>query len=1060
MPALPLLATDSVRSSYYILAAITGLLGVAVGLYYLGVIGALVNAISWVVRTAIRQGFLLWERTLSWAHWPVFLGIELAFVVIGATAASAAPGVALLFGLIPLVMGVTACLAYMFIDIERYEVERGYKAVHNPDKGQALAEYLVKYDAQVTFTLLLAAAVGMIGGFALVNQALAVWGGDRWYKLPEGPPTYSDFLAYSLVSLYSVVDFLDTASNREAIGLAYVRANYWPSSTLLTIYKLFFTLVLLQQVFASIRKGQVLAETIADFWSPHEPIRQRARSALPQYGPVVVEPLLVSLRAATALTKEQRDQLPVLLAAIGPSSVPTLIDYLADPHEHVRAVCAGALGQLKAQEAMTSLAALANDPIDFVRASVAGAVGAIVDPTTSGPVRRRKWFAPATAPNRRGMFARHPRYKPPADPPAVAVEMLRTLIGDTASIVRLQAAEALGRLGPAGFPACSQIVARLRDEDETVRCAAAIALGGLKCPEAVEPLTMLLQDASPEVKAAAAKGLSALNAIAAPAVPDLVPLLQDQDQAVRDAAAEAIGKTGPLTEEVTETLAGGLASEDTLVRAQTAEAIGTIGPAAEQSAPALVELLDDENDRVRAKAVKALSQIGEGAAEVAVPRLVRALRDPDAWVSALAAEALGEMGESAEAAVPALVRSLRHGTTQVRANAADALAKLGSGAAGAMSALIQTAADEDGGVRAAVVRALGEIGTLTPEAVTTLRASLIDADPRVRAAAVEALGRAGSIGVVPVADLLVLLQDSNDQVKARAAQAVPRIAGADPLLIDELANRLLEDDSVWVQAMAARALATFGPDATTAGPALVRVAQTAEVGVRDEAMRALVLIQPAEAVPAFITGLTDADPDVRKIASAGWRKATLVPEEAIPSLMDALKDPEEQVRANAAFALGRLAELPPAAVPGLKDCVASTNDGVRLNAALALRNAPSGAADDVFDHLLDDPNPRIRLVAVSSLLAADEMNDRAAAALIEVLMNDATGVHRAALGLVESLGPKGPTFLERLRASEAGARLPEAVWEELRDIVGKMTPAEENPDPAGGAAPKSAGSGN
>ena len=82
-----------------------------------------------------------------------------------------------------------------------------------------------------------------------------------------------------------------------------------------------------------------------------------------------------SLRSATALTKEQRDLLPELLAAIGPSSVPTLIDYLADPHEHVRAVCAAALGRLKAPEALGRFAELTADPSDFVRANVAGAVG-------------------------------------------------------------------------------------------------------------------------------------------------------------------------------------------------------------------------------------------------------------------------------------------------------------------------------------------------------------------------------------------------------------------------------------------------------------------------------------------------------------------------------------------------------------------------------------------------------------------------------------------------------------------------------------------------------------
>ena len=41
-------------------------------------------------------------------------------------------------GLVLLFLGVTACLAYMFIDVERYEVARGYKALHNPVQGQEL----------------------------------------------------------------------------------------------------------------------------------------------------------------------------------------------------------------------------------------------------------------------------------------------------------------------------------------------------------------------------------------------------------------------------------------------------------------------------------------------------------------------------------------------------------------------------------------------------------------------------------------------------------------------------------------------------------------------------------------------------------------------------------------------------------------------------------------------------------------------------------------------------------------------------------------------------------
>src|SRR5205085_8104984 len=139
-------------------------------------------------------------------------------------------------------------------------------------------------------------------------------------------------------------------------------------------YKAFFTLVLLQQLFASLRQGKLLIETIADFWSPHESIHARARNALPQYGALVIGPLLVSLRSAGSLTREQRDQLPLILAAIGPSTIPALVRHLHDEHEHVRAIAVAALGQLRAVETMPLLVPLARDPSEGVRQSLAEAL--------------------------------------------------------------------------------------------------------------------------------------------------------------------------------------------------------------------------------------------------------------------------------------------------------------------------------------------------------------------------------------------------------------------------------------------------------------------------------------------------------------------------------------------------------------------------------------------------------------------------------------------------------------------------------------------------------------
>ena len=53
-----------------------------------------------------------------------------------------------------LALGVVACLAFMFIDVERYEVARGYKAMHDPVKGQKLAVELARHGQRVGLPLL------------------------------------------------------------------------------------------------------------------------------------------------------------------------------------------------------------------------------------------------------------------------------------------------------------------------------------------------------------------------------------------------------------------------------------------------------------------------------------------------------------------------------------------------------------------------------------------------------------------------------------------------------------------------------------------------------------------------------------------------------------------------------------------------------------------------------------------------------------------------------------------------------------------------------------------
>jgi len=989
------------RSSASVLASMGVLSVVAYVLYYLGVLGWLVGLLSRLVRWAIRTGFAAWEQTLSWAEWWALLLIAVGLLVLGFLAVGPAPGVALAFAGVTIYLGVTACLAYMYIDIERYEVERGYKAVHNPLKGQDLAPHLARYGEQVGVLLLVAATVATVGGFALLNQGLYESVGTDWYLADERGVGFIDFLAYSMLNLLRVVDVLDLARSKHLLDLAFVRPARWPASVLIVLFRSFFTLVLLQQIFASIRQGRLLAETIADFWSPHEPIQQRARNALPQYGPAAIAPLLVSLRSVAVLNKEQRDQLPQILAAIGPSTIPTLARHLSDPDEHVRAVCAAALGHLNAREALPALAALTRDPGDHVRQSLADGLGLIA--AAAGRTDRAARVRGRRGPRRR-WFRRRAALRPLADPMPLVLTALRELLRDESAAVRGAAAVAVAQAGSAAEPAVPDLVIHLRDSDETVRCEAAEALGrvGANSEPAMRALVATLADPSAVVRAAAARGLATLGPAARDAVPELVPLLQDREEFVRTAAADAISQAGPLDESATATLVEGLASPDNVVRAQTAEALGAVDAPVEEAAEALAGVLRDSNDVVRAKAAQALGKIGEAAADVAVPSLMKALRDRDSWVSALAAEALGEMGEAADAAAPALIKALAHVNAQVRANAALALGKLGADAETARAALERAASDDDGGVRAQAVRALALLGRNKPHSLELILDALRDPDPQVREAGVEALSTARRPPGEVEGLIVPLLDDANDQVKVQATRVLADQVGPVPAVVSGLCRLLAEDDSTWVQLHAALALGRLGPGARSAGPALLRATRAGEAGVREEAMKAIVRVRPPEAEEAFLIGLRDPSADVRLVASAGWVKADAVPESAAKGLLDALKDPESQVRANAAFALSRLDRLPPESVPLLAECATDPSDSLRLNAALALRTAPAGTAE-VMETLLDDPNGRVRLVAAGALLAVDPAHAGARAVAETATTDPSPRIRQAAEELLRSL---------------------------------------------------------
>jgi HEAT repeat protein len=375
----------------------------------------------------------------------------------------------------------------------------------------------------------------------------------------------------------------------------------------------------------------------------------------------------------------------------------------------------------------------------------------------------------------------------------------------------------------------------------------------------------------------------------------------------------------------------------------------------------------------------------------------------------------------------------------------EALGKLGPAAAPALPALIEACQDADAGVRALAIRALGPFAQGAP-AQASLRQALQDADPQARLAAVNACGATDVLEEATRLQLVDLLEDPNDVVKIEAARVITKANGAEPELLARLTRLVIEDDNVWVQEQAAAILGSLGAVAAAAGPGLVQAVENQESSVREAALKALAQIQPPEAAVAFIAGLKDDSPDLRKMASAGWRKAAAIPDEALPGLVEALHDPQIQVRANAAFALGRLEALPREAVPLLLDCTKDPNDELRLNAVLALQKITTKDVQEVFGRLVRDPTPRIRLLAAGSLLSADPAHEEAQNVVAEALTHDSSTLRKSALGLIQTLGAGGVAWLSALRERQV-VEEDDEMRAGLRGLIAKLADSPNTPTP-------------
>jgi HEAT repeat protein len=223
---------------------------------------------------------------------------------------------------------------------------------------------------------------------------------------------------------------------------------------------------------------------------------------------------------------------------------------------------------------------------------------------------------------------------------------------------------------------------RLASSDLEERRDAVMRLGNLHNAEASRAAVPALSDASPVVRATAAKAVLSLDPNES--VGMLLPLLKDKDEFVRREAAYALGRTRSrsATAALSERL---LNDKEDGVRGAAAEALGHIAdeaaivPLAGTLAPELAERASAKRKReqnvfvLRAAAVA----LGEIRGRAGTPALIAALTNEklDSDVRREAARSLGRIGDPA--AAPALRAASTAADPFLSQIAYDALKKLG-----------------------------------------------------------------------------------------------------------------------------------------------------------------------------------------------------------------------------------------------------------------------------------------------------------------------------------------------------------------------------------------------
>jgi HEAT repeat protein len=278
---------------------------------------------------------------------------------------------------------------------------------------------------------------------------------------------------------------------------------------------------------------------------------------------------------------------------------------------------------------------------------------------------------------------------------------------------------------------------------------------------------------------------------------------------------------------------------------------------------------------------------------------------------------------------------------KLAASAFEALGPLGKGAIPELNQLLLRdhyyAAKALAGIgRDGVPSLVSALGREEGPYADTFLTALIDAIDS------EKISRRDAAAALPFA--LSKLTNTNVPVRGYAALLIGRIR-LEPELCVPVLTKHLQDIPVDLQNtgldLYADILGSYGADARSAIPALIRAEASSDSMLRSAATNALsrirASIEAREKVPKLVESLASTNLSIRipTIEALGHMYSNAGA--AVPGLIACLSDSDFEVRYATIESLGKIAAKPEQTVPALRSCLRDENKDIRLAAAVALR---------------------------------------------------------------------------------------------------------------------------